>query len=117
VAAAPPAKKPITVDAIRNYQPVEISAPVWAPDGNRFAYITEGKIWIYDLAARRRTSLIATGDLEKLAVPVPPPDTFQWQNRRVRERRIQWTPKAPNCWFPQAAIFSSSTPRTGSSSR
>jgi len=47
---------------------------------------------LYDIAARSEKELLSTDAVEKAAVPVPPPDRFDWQNRRVSEDSFEWLP-------------------------
>lgn len=87
-------RKPVTVDvaAAARERKDTPGAPVWAPDGARFAYTQSGKVWLYDIPARARRELFAMAALEAAAVKVPKARAFGWQNRNVRERQIQWLP-------------------------
>lgn len=86
-------KKPITIDAVIQHSH-ESEAPrvVWAPDGKRFAYFQGTEVKLYDVAAKSEKKLLSIEPLEKAAVPVPEPPRFDWQNRRVSEDSLEWSP-------------------------
>jgi dipeptidyl-peptidase-4 len=86
-------KKPITIDTLMEHPHGEGAAPspVWAPDGKRFAYFRRSRILLYDAAAKSETELLSLDVLEKAAVPVPEPQRFDWQNRRVNEENLEWS--------------------------
>ena len=65
--------------------------PAWSPDGKRFAYIRGGQVMIYDVAAKQEKELLSLDPLQKAAVPIPEPQRFDWQNRRVSEDSLQWS--------------------------
>jgi len=88
-------KKPITIDTvIERGRTARASggAPVWAPDGKRFAHLEGDRIMLYDLASKSEKELLSLDDLEKAALPVPTPERFNWQNRRVSENSFEWSP-------------------------
>ncbi|MCE5310266.1 MAG: S9 family peptidase [Acidobacteriales bacterium] len=94
VSAAAAQKKPVTVDAAaaaRERKDVP-SAPIWAPGGARFVYTQDGKAWLYDIPSRTRRKLFALPALSDVAVKAPSPRAFDWRNRNVREKQIQWLP-------------------------
>jgi dipeptidyl-peptidase-4 len=87
-------KKPVTLDAVaaswaRTLAPAEI---VWAPDGRSFAYELDKSVWLYDVPAKARRSLVSLSTLNAAATPVPAVQAFEWQNRGVKEQTIQWSP-------------------------
>ena len=86
-------KKPITIDTLMEHPHGEGAAPspVWAPDGKRFAYFRGSRVLLYDAAAKSETELLSLDALEKAAVPVPEPQRFDWQNRRVNEESLEWS--------------------------
>ncbi|MBV8820522.1 MAG: S9 family peptidase [Acidobacteriaceae bacterium] len=88
------AKKPITLDVVaQNGRGSDLGGtPVWAPDGKRFAYFKGDDILLYDLAAKSEKTLLGLEPLKKVATPIPPPERFDWQNRRVHEDSLQWSP-------------------------
>jgi dipeptidyl-peptidase-4 len=85
-------KKPITIDDIVESRFDRGIQPVWAPDGKRFVYQQGDSIHLYDVPSRARKELLSLAPLEKLAVEPPPAPVFGWQNRRVRDEAIQWSP-------------------------
>jgi dipeptidyl-peptidase-4 len=89
-------KKPITLDTIDEFQRSGAhgsagTAPVWAPDGKRFAYIRGGTVMLYDIEAKAEKELLSLAALEKAAVQPAEPHRFDWQNRRVSEDSLQWS--------------------------
>ena len=85
-------KKPVTLEALTAQRPPQPAAPVWAPDGARFAYLEGRRLWLYEVSPRRRTELVSLEALEAAAAKVPPPELSAWRNRNVREQTLQWTP-------------------------
>src|SRR5579884_20553 len=86
------AKKPLTIDAVLNEgQHAEHGAAAWAPDGRRFVHEDGDRVAVYDAATKRDTELFNIDDLEKAAAPVPEEKLFNWQNRRVDKRSIEWS--------------------------
>lgn len=85
-------KKPVTLEAMTAARGGFGGAANWAPDGKRFVYQERGKLFLYEAAARKATPILAMDALEKAATKVPEPESFDWQNRRVSEQRIQWFP-------------------------
>ena len=71
---------------------VEATAPVWAPDGEHFAYLQAEELRLYDVAAKSEKTLLSLEPLEKAAVLAPEPARFDWQNRRVGEDSLEWSP-------------------------
>ena len=89
--AAAAQKKPVTMEAASAEQR-PAAAVRWAPDGKRFVWQEGRKLWIYDVAARSRTEAGTLDALELAAGKPRAPSVFQWENRRVREEKIQWFP-------------------------
>jgi len=87
-----PQKKPVTIEAITASRPPAPASYVWAPDGKRFAYLEDGKVWVYDIASRARREVVAIAQLASAAAKTPPSESYPWQNRRVQEQTIQWFP-------------------------
>lgn len=88
-------KKPVTLDAVMQSARGGggmAGAPVWAPDGKTFAYQQGGRVMLYDVPARSTRELFQMDTLTKAAEKVPPPERFDWENRRVREEPLQWSP-------------------------
>ncbi len=82
-------KKPVTLQNMP--APARMPAITWAPDGKRFAWLEEKAIWQYDMAGKRKKTLLALGPLEDKAVKAPRQDGTDWQNRRVSEQSFQWS--------------------------
>jgi dipeptidyl-peptidase 4 len=85
-------KRPVTIDDIVEARFDRGVQPVWAPDGKRFVYQQGDSIYLYDVLSRSGKQLLSLAPLEKLAVDPPPAPVFTWQNRRVRDEAIQWSP-------------------------
>ncbi len=86
----PGARQPVTIDAVVN-APATTHGPVlWSPDGTRFVVTERGELRLYEVRTGKERALIELANLEKAAVPVPPPATFDWTNRRVSESSVQW---------------------------
>ena len=86
------AKKPVTIDDVLAQHPAGGILPVWAPDGTEFLYSEGGKVWRYDVAAKKAVSWFETSPLEKLAKQPEAGKSFGWQNRRVSSESFQWLP-------------------------
>src|SRR5260370_40633303 len=80
-------KKPVTIDALSE-RPAGRGgggggAPVWAPDGKRFAFTQGAKIVLYDVPSKSQKDLGSLEPIAPAAVAPPEPAAFRWQNRRV----------------------------------
>lgn len=86
-------KKPVTLDALaaQGMPDGPRSAPVWSPDGTRFAYREGKQVFLYTLAARQSTLAADLAALEQRAQKPPKAEAFDWENRRVREQSVQWS--------------------------
>jgi len=90
-------KKPVTLQPVEltGEAPVAASNPLdWSPDGQRFVFNQEGRLKIYDAGTRTARELLDTATLP--FGPAAPPQAqqpFEWQNRRVTERPVQWSSK------------------------
>jgi dipeptidyl-peptidase-4 len=87
-------KKPVTLDTVAQFDRTGGrggAAPVWAPDGKRFASIRGGKVMLYEVDAKADKELLALDPLEKAAIQPPETQRFDWQNRRVSEDSVQWS--------------------------
>ncbi len=91
-AAAAPQKKPVTLEALASARPPAPLSPVWAPDGRRFVYSQEGRLWLYDIASRSRRELVSLAAMAAAAVKPQSPAAYPWENRGVREQNVQWFP-------------------------
>ncbi len=86
-------KKPVTLqDLASERMPPMAGAPDWAPDGKRFLYTEAGKLWLYDVPSRKKRELVSTAAFSAAATKVPTPERFDFENRRVREQFVQWSP-------------------------
>ncbi len=89
-------KKTVTLDALfasgMTRKPEAAGAPTWSPDGKRLVFQQSGTLWLYDVASKRRTELVSFATLSSAATKVSQPERFGWENRGVREQRIQWFP-------------------------
>ena len=63
----------------------------WAPDGARYVTIEGGKLVLIDAATQSSTPLLEFKELEGRATEPVETGLFEWENRRVREQRIQWS--------------------------
>jgi dipeptidyl-peptidase-4 len=88
------AKKPLSIDALLEEPRRQGGPAIWAPDGRRFVHESGNRVYLYDVASHTDKELLSLDPLEKLAVEPPPAPAFGWQNRRVREGRIQWSSSA-----------------------
>ncbi|MBK9166357.1 MAG: DPP IV N-terminal domain-containing protein [Bryobacterales bacterium] len=87
-------RKPVDLDAVTATReaPQGGGAIVWSPDSRRLVHREKEAIWLYTVATGERRSLLPLADLRKLAVEVPAPARFQWENRRIAEQPVAWTP-------------------------
>ena len=83
-------KKTVTLDDVGKPAKAHEVAPVWSPDGKRFAYIEDEKLWLYDIPARSKRELTAMSRLGDAATKPPETEIFDWSNRRVAEQPVQW---------------------------
>ena len=90
VGVAGAAKNPVTLDMVINAPAASRPEIVWAPDGERFVFNEKGQILLYEVRSGKERAVIEFDKLEKAAVPSPAPAVFDWTNRRVGERNIQW---------------------------
>ncbi len=86
------AKKPITIDTLMEAPDHSKLAgpPVWSPTGKEFVFQRGGKLWLYDIGARKAQEILDLSELEKAAVKPPEEEAFDWQNRRVSENSFAW---------------------------
>lgn len=87
------ARKPVTLEALASHQPPSPPGePVWAPDGKRFVYTEDGKIRLYDIRSRTKRDLVSLDAVAAAATAITPDKRFNFENRAVREQKIQWLP-------------------------
>ncbi|MFN3325499.1 MAG: S9 family peptidase [Bryobacteraceae bacterium] len=84
-------RKPVTLEDVVATRPAGAGAIEWSPDGRTFLYEEAKKVMLYDVAARSARELVSVESLEAKAVKPPEPDRMDWQNRRVTEKRLQWS--------------------------
>jgi dipeptidyl-peptidase 4 len=84
------AKKPVTTDAVVSAQPSRAAAIAWSPDGEHFIATEHGELSLYEVRSGKEHSVIALDKLETAAAKAPPSPVFDWTNRRVGERDVQW---------------------------
>ena len=56
-----------------------------------FRLFQAGELKLYDVPAKSEKTLLSLTPLQKVAVPIPEPLRFDWQNRRVSEDSIEWS--------------------------
>ena len=85
-------KKPVTLDVL-NAQVAftELTGMEWSPDGTKFAWVDGGRVKSYDVGARAEKVVAELKGMEGAAAVVTVPEAFQWQNRRVKEKTLQWS--------------------------
>jgi dipeptidyl-peptidase 4 len=88
--ASPAAKKPVTIDAVVNAPSSRPPAIAWSPDGEHFIATERGELSLHDVRSGKEHAVIAMDKLENAAVKSPPSPVFDWTNRRVGERDVQW---------------------------
>ncbi len=86
------AKKPFTIDAIVNPPSSGHSGgdAIWSPDGSRLAINQDDALSVYDLRTGRRRDVVSFDRLNDAAIQPPPEALFNWTNRRVGEKDVQW---------------------------
>jgi dipeptidyl-peptidase-4 len=84
-------KKPVTLDAVLAERRGSSVFPIWAPGGQTFAYHDQGKIALYNVAAKSSSHWFNPSDLAKAAVKPAETEKFGWQNRRVSSDSYQWS--------------------------
>ena len=88
------AKQPVTIDAVIN-NPQGLAgrgsgAIAWAHDGARFVLNDHGKLFLYDVKSGRQRDIVTFASLGAAAVKAPPAPVFDWTNRNVGEKDVQW---------------------------
>ncbi|MBI4893748.1 MAG: S9 family peptidase [Acidobacteria bacterium] len=90
-------KKPVTLEAMASNMGRMMvmmmggGGGLWAPDGQRMAVNRGDKLVIYDAATGTEKEILQMSSLTKLARPVPAETAMGWENRRVRDQRMQWS--------------------------
>ena len=86
------AKKPVTLEAVSSSSPSPSPRVLWAPDGASYVARARDKVVLHRLEPKSETELADLKQLEGQAKTVPSHGPFDWENRRVTERPIQWSP-------------------------
>jgi Tol biopolymer transport system component len=91
-------KKPITLDALQAWRNNAArntpGDPVWAPDGKTFVYRQGNQLKWFDVAAKKSYDVVDLTALDNAALSPPAPERYEWENRRVDEASLQWSPRA-----------------------
>ncbi len=99
-------KKPVTLQDLSSQRmPSMAGSPTWAPDGKRFVYTERGELWLYDVPSRRKTPLVSTGAFSAAATKGPAAERFDFENRRVSERFVQWSPSGRELLVAAGDLF------------
>jgi dipeptidyl-peptidase-4 len=83
-------RKPVTIDDVITAPSTSHAEVIWSPDSEHFVVSEHGEIMLYDVKSGKERSVIALDKLQAAAVQTQPADVFDWTNRRVGERSIQW---------------------------
>jgi dipeptidyl-peptidase-4 len=90
-------KKPVTLEALQAWRSTVTrdvpGDPVWAPDGKTFVYRQGTHLKLYDIAAKKSRDVVDLAALDANAEVPPPPEHYEWENRRVDEATLQWAPQ------------------------
>ena len=84
------AKKPVTVETVVNAPSTRFPGAEWAPDGERYIEKDGGQLSLYEVKSGKERVVIALDELERAAVKPPAGEAYDWTNRRVGEREVQW---------------------------
>jgi dipeptidyl-peptidase 4 len=89
-------KKPVTLQSLAE-QAERMKAdmpaqPVWPAQGKRFAFRKGETVMLYDIASKSEKELFSQAELTKRATPVVESVRASWENRRLQERTLQWSP-------------------------
>ncbi len=90
-------KRPITLDAYEQWRsrpPAAVPGePVWAPDGQSFAYRLGDDLILYDVASHTTRTLVHLSEMNA-SIEVPPStDGDPWENRNIFSRQFTWSPR------------------------
>ncbi|HUQ92234.1 MAG TPA: DPP IV N-terminal domain-containing protein [Bryobacteraceae bacterium] len=88
-------KKPVTLEVLQkaaSQAGAGGGTVQWSPDGKRFVRQQGGRLMVYEAATRTERALMRLSALTDAATKIPPVEIFGWQNRRVTEQSLQWTP-------------------------
>ena len=89
-------KKPITLDALQAWRNSVVRTtpgdPVWAPGGKTFVYRQGSQLKWFDIASKKASDVVDLSTLDSAALNPPAPERYEWENRRVDEATLQWSP-------------------------
>jgi len=92
--AAQEKKKPVTLEALASAG-ARMMAPgvqaFWSPKGKRLAVIRADKLLLHDAASGEEKEIANLAEVSRQAQAYSQPEPMTWENRRVREQRIQWS--------------------------
>jgi dipeptidyl-peptidase-4 len=83
-------KRPVTIDAVVNAPASGRAAITWSPDGEHFVVNERNELSVFEVRSGKERRIISLSDLQTAAIPSPPAPVFDWTNRRVGERDVQW---------------------------
>jgi len=90
-------KKPITLEALQTWRNSVARGtpgdPVWAPDGKTFVYRQGSELKWFDVAAKKALDVADLTVLDDAALSPPAAERYEWENRRVDDARLQWSPR------------------------
>lgn len=90
-------KKPITLEALQAWRNNSVRAtpgdPVWAPDGKTFVYRQANELKWFDVASKKSSDVVDLTALDSAALSPPVAERYEWENRRVDEATLQWSPR------------------------
>src|ERR1700730_15919882 len=90
-------KKPITLEALQAWRNSGARStpgdPVWAPDGKTFVYRQGSELKWFDVAAKKSYDVVNLATLDAAALSPSAPERYEWENRRVDEATLQWSPR------------------------
>ncbi len=90
-------KKPITLEALQAWRSSAARAtpgdPVWAPDGKTFVYRQGSQLKWFDVAGKKSYDVVDLTALDNAALRPPAPERYEWENRRLDEATLQWSPR------------------------
>lgn len=87
-------KKPVTLESLSSGMGRAMGAmgtTLWAPGGQRLAIQRADAMFLYDASTGTEKEIFQMAALAKTARPVPAARQMAWENRRVRDQRVQWS--------------------------
>ena len=90
-AAAGAGKRPVTIEAAAASRPETNPELYWSPDGSKVVWLEDKQIWLADGTVGEKRPIAPTAGLAERAVRGPRRQAFDWENRRVREAKLQWS--------------------------